>query len=83
MSLCEFRKHELDFLQSGTPRWEFTMERTKRVLVTGANGHVGSNLVKALLERGYCVRASVRDTNGTYEFRKSLLLKDLRLMGGE
>jgi len=29
--------------------------------VTGANGHVGNNLVKALLERGYQVRASVRD----------------------
>jgi dihydroflavonol-4-reductase len=38
------------------------MDRTKRVLVTGANGHVGNNLVKALLERGYHVRASVRDT---------------------
>jgi dihydroflavonol-4-reductase len=38
------------------------MDRTKKVLVTGANGHVGNNLVKALLERGYRVRASVRDT---------------------
>ena len=39
------------------------MQASKKVLVTGANGHVGSNLVKALLERGYAVRASVRDTN--------------------
>jgi dihydroflavonol-4-reductase len=32
-----------------------------RVLVTGANGHVGFALVKHLVERGYTVRASVRD----------------------
>ena len=39
------------------------METSKNVLVTGANGHVGNNLVKALLERGYRVRASVRDSS--------------------
>lgn len=39
------------------------METSKKVLVTGANGHLGNNLVKALLERGYRVRASVRDRN--------------------
>jgi len=33
----------------------------KHVLVTGANGHVGNNLVRLLLEQGYTVRASVRD----------------------
>jgi nucleoside-diphosphate-sugar epimerase len=38
------------------------METSKKVLVTGANGHVGNNLVKALVERGYRVRASVRDS---------------------
>src|SRR5688572_11904917 len=31
-----------------------------QVLVTGANGHVGNNLCRALSERGYRVRASVR-----------------------
>jgi dihydroflavonol-4-reductase len=39
------------------------MERSEKVFVTGANGHVGNNLVKALLERGYKVRASVRDAS--------------------
>ena len=33
----------------------------KNVLVTGANGHVGYVLTKLLFERGYNVRASVRD----------------------
>lgn len=31
-----------------------------KALVTGANGHIGSNLVRALAERGYSVRATVR-----------------------
>ena len=35
----------------------------KNVLVTGANGHVGYTLTKILVERGYNVRASVRDKN--------------------
>ena len=35
----------------------------KNVLVTGANGHVGYALTKLLVERGYNVRASVRNKN--------------------
>jgi len=35
----------------------------KNVLVTGGNGHVGFVLTKLLTERGYNVRASVRDKN--------------------
>ena len=34
-----------------------------RVLVTGANGHVGSNLVRVLLRRGYEVVPFVRRTS--------------------
>jgi dihydroflavonol-4-reductase len=33
----------------------------RRVMVTGANGHVGNNLAKELVGRGYQVRATVRD----------------------
>lgn len=32
----------------------------KKVLVTGANGHLGNNLVRVLLKRGYQVKAGVR-----------------------
>lgn len=37
-------------------------------LVTGANGHLGNNLVRELLRRGECVRASVRDLNDKEPF---------------
>lgn len=33
------------------------------ILVTGANGHVGFNITKLLVDEGYNVRASVRDIN--------------------
>ena len=51
----------------------------KNVLVTGANGHVGFVLTKLLVERGYNVRASVRDkdnkelTKNLSEFSLSLI----------
>lgn len=37
-------------------------------LVTGANGHLGNNLVRALLDTGKEVRASVRNINNTEPF---------------
>ena len=37
-------------------------------LVTGANGHVGNNLVRALLANGETVRASVRNLNNREPF---------------
>ena len=37
-------------------------------LVTGANGHVGNNLVRALLTNGETVRASVRNINNREPF---------------
>ncbi len=36
---------------------------TNICLVTGANGHLGNNLVRALLDKGEKVRASVRNVN--------------------
>ena len=41
---------------------------TKLNLVTGANGHLGNNLVRALLEKGERVRASVRNPNNSVPF---------------
>ncbi|PCH65143.1 MAG: nucleoside-diphosphate sugar epimerase [Gammaproteobacteria bacterium] len=38
-------------------------------LVTGANGHLGNNLVRELLERGETVRAGVRDTHHIEMFK--------------
>lgn len=35
----------------------------EEVLVTGANGHIGYNLVECLIRRGYQVRAGVRGAN--------------------
>ncbi|WP_455143072.1 NmrA family NAD(P)-binding protein, partial [Candidatus Hodarchaeum mangrovi] len=37
----------------------------KKVLVTGATGHLGFTLVKELLKRNYTVRAGVRDSQNT------------------
>ncbi|AOP33112.1 epimerase [Leptospira tipperaryensis] len=46
----------------------------KTVLVTGANGHLGYSLVKLLKEKGYSVKASVRDLNDP---KKTAALKQL------
>lgn len=41
------------------------MTTKKLVLVSGANGHLGNNLVKLLLSRGFQVRASVRNLDNS------------------
>lgn len=38
-------------------------EGTKRIFVSGVNGHIGNHIVRDLLEHGYMVRGSVRDLN--------------------
>lgn len=40
-----------------------------KYLVTGANGHLGNNVVRELLKNGEEVRASVRNTNNTRPFK--------------
>lgn len=39
------------------------VDRSDIICVTGASGFVGSHVVKALLEKGYSVRATVRDAS--------------------
>lgn len=47
------------------------MDTLKKVLVTGANGHVGFGIIKELVGRGYFVRASIRQSHDP-EKRKHL-----------
>ncbi|RIJ50178.1 NAD-dependent epimerase/dehydratase family protein [Maribellus luteus] len=44
------------------------MKARKKCLVTGANGHLGNNLVKELTKQGYEVRASVRNLKNKAPF---------------
>ena len=44
------------------------MTQKNIVLVTGANGHLGNNLVRLLIAKGYQVRASVRNIKNTKPF---------------
>ncbi|MCD1117369.1 NAD-dependent epimerase/dehydratase family protein [Chryseobacterium turcicum] len=44
------------------------MNKKMTCLVTGANGHLGNNLVRALIKDNYQVRASVRDLNNKKPF---------------
>lgn len=41
----------------------------KTVMITGASGYIGSQTVKELLEKGYTVRACVRDKNNAGKVR--------------
>lgn len=50
----------------------------KVVCVTGATGYIASWLVKQLLERGYTVKASVRDPSKLNLLLASLCLVDTR-----
>ncbi|XP_017251508.1 bifunctional dihydroflavonol 4-reductase/flavanone 4-reductase isoform X1 [Daucus carota subsp. sativus] len=50
------------------------MEENKTVCVTGASGYIGSWLVKTLLERGYHVRATVRDPGNERKVKNLLEL---------
>lgn len=45
------------------------MTKNNLVLVTGANGHLGNNLVRLLIRKGFNVRASVRNIKNKEPFR--------------
>lgn len=48
-----------------------------KVVVTGANGHLGNNIVRVLVDRGYQVRATVRDITNQDK------IKTIKAMGVE
>lgn len=60
------------------PIGDMTSDDTKTVLVTGANGYIGSYIVKRLLERGYAVHACVRDKSIEQKVKHLLELPQAR-----
>ncbi|KAH8811221.1 hypothetical protein F5884DRAFT_831092 [Xylogone sp. PMI_703] len=48
-----------------------SIAQSSKILVTGANGYVGSQIVKALLEAGYYVKAAVRSQSAVDTVIKS------------
>lgn len=54
-----------------------------RVLVTGANGHLGYHLVTALLEAGHQVRAGVRNVRDSTKTARLLALGDVEVVDAE
>ena len=51
------------------------------ILVTGANGHLGANTIRSLLEKGYSVRAFVRknaDLRGLIDLPVEIIYGDIR-----
>lgn len=52
----------------------------KKAVVTGGNGHLGFNLVKTLLDRGYDVTATVRDIYDPARVSHLKTLKNVRIV---
>jgi dihydroflavonol-4-reductase len=51
-----------------------------KALVTGANGHIGRNLVRILAEKGYSVRATVRSLGETERNKSLAALPDVEVV---
>jgi dihydroflavonol-4-reductase len=54
---------------------------TMKVLVTGANGHLGYNLCRALIQQGHTVRASIREKADEAKAAPLRALGDIELVG--
>ncbi len=51
-----------------------------KALVTGANGHLGFNLVKKLVETGHTVRGSIRSLKDTQNVERLKSLGDVEIV---
>jgi len=51
-----------------------------KALVTGANGHLGFNLVKGLLETGHTIRGSIRSLQDTQNVQRLQSLGDVEIV---
>jgi nucleoside-diphosphate-sugar epimerase len=75
-----YRKSEGGTIRTSTTQMEMAQfDPNRNVLVTGATGFVGRNLVEALLQRGYSVTCLVRKTSDT----RSLQKQHVRLVVGD
>ena len=52
------------------------------VVVTGANGHIGSNLCRQLLEEGYSVRGTVRSLDKSPDLEMEFVEADVLVEDG-
>ena len=59
------------------------MASNELICVTGASGFIGSYLVKGLLERGYRVRATVRDPSATEKVAHLKQMGDVEIYGAD
>ncbi len=54
-----------------------------KVLVTGANGHLGYNLIERLLQTGHTVRGSIRSVDDTAKVERLKLLGEVEVVEAE